>query len=190
MAGVLDSMGTLNIDDFLQHSFDFLIIGGGTAGLTLAARLSEDPDVQVGVIEAGISRLGDPKVELPSGVGMILNDPDYDWRFQSTPQVRDRSDRSDPGTVAGTLAEMRLSPYRRVPMVGSFIWHEEKCSVGQAASTSWLTAGRVQEMLMTGQRSWESVAGRGLNCCHIIRKVRSWSSTSPTSKIETSIPVQ
>ena len=34
-------------------TFDYVIVGGGTAGLTIANRLSEDPDVQVAVIEAG-----------------------------------------------------------------------------------------------------------------------------------------
>jgi choline dehydrogenase len=37
--------------------FDYVIIGGGTAGLVLAARLTENPDVQVAVLEAGENRL-------------------------------------------------------------------------------------------------------------------------------------
>ena len=81
-------METTRLADFLQESFDFLIIGGGTAGLVLAARLSENPDIRVGVVEAGLSRLGDPKVDLPSGVGMMLNNPEYDWNYRSVPQVR------------------------------------------------------------------------------------------------------
>lgn len=80
-------MKHLTIDSFLQESFDFLIVGGGTAGLVLAARLSEQDHVRVGVIEAGSSRLGDPKVDLPSGIGLMLKNPEYDWDFQSVPQV-------------------------------------------------------------------------------------------------------
>lgn len=71
-----------------QDSFDFLVVGGGTSGLTVAARLSEDPNVQVCVLEAGLSRLGDPSVDLPTGVGKMLRNSDYDWNFQSVPQVR------------------------------------------------------------------------------------------------------
>ena len=80
-------METATITEFSQEPFDFLIIGGGTAGLVLAVRLSEDPNVRVGVVEAGLSRLGDPKVELPTGAAMMLNNADYDWKFQSVPQV-------------------------------------------------------------------------------------------------------
>ena len=80
-------MQSATIADFLQESIDFLIIGGGTAGLVLAARLSEDPNVRVGVVEAGLSRLEDPNVELPTGAALMLNNPDYDWKFQSVPQV-------------------------------------------------------------------------------------------------------
>lgn len=71
----------------VDEATDFVIVGGGTAGLAVAARLSEDPSVQVVVLEAGSSQLGNPKVELPGGPGLLLNKPEYDWCFQSTPQV-------------------------------------------------------------------------------------------------------
>lgn len=38
---------------FSQRSFDYLVIGGGTAGLTVAARLSEKPQITVVAVEAG-----------------------------------------------------------------------------------------------------------------------------------------
>ena len=34
-------------------TYDYIVVGGGTAGLTLASRLSENPDIQVAVVEAG-----------------------------------------------------------------------------------------------------------------------------------------
>jgi ribulose 1,5-bisphosphate synthetase/thiazole synthase len=52
-------------EEFVSKSYDYLIIGGGTAGLVLASRLSEDAGISVGVLEAGRSHLDDPKIQCP-----------------------------------------------------------------------------------------------------------------------------
>ena len=46
---------------FAATAFDYVIVGGGTAGLTLAARLTENPKVTVGVIEAGVGKSSSPR---------------------------------------------------------------------------------------------------------------------------------
>lgn len=74
---------------FAATSFDYLIAGGGTAGLTLAVRLAEDPTVTVGVVEAGIDRSADPRVLTPGLATSLWDDPNYAWIFKSTPQVHD-----------------------------------------------------------------------------------------------------
>ena len=71
---------------FAATSYDYLIAGGGTAGLTLAARLSEDSRVAVGVIEAGLDRTQDPNVLTPGFTVVMWENPDYDWIFKTTPQ--------------------------------------------------------------------------------------------------------
>ena len=72
---------------FAATSFDYLIAGAGTAGLTLAARLTENPQITVGVIEAGVDRSTDPKVLTPGLANSLWEDPDYAWLFRTTPQV-------------------------------------------------------------------------------------------------------
>lgn len=68
-------------------AFDYIIIGGGTAGLTVANRLTEDADIKVLVIEAGQDRTNDPLVQIPGLVVGMYGKAEYDWNFNSTPQV-------------------------------------------------------------------------------------------------------
>lgn len=46
-----------SVKEFCSQDYDYVIVGGGTAGLCVAARLTENPDVKVGVIEAGADRM-------------------------------------------------------------------------------------------------------------------------------------
>jgi GMC oxidoreductase len=77
-----------SVEQFLEQSYDFVVVGGGTAGLAIAARLTENPDVTVGVIEAGKNRLGDMFVDTPALFLQMLGNPEYDWMMFTTPQVR------------------------------------------------------------------------------------------------------
>lgn len=67
--------------------YDYIIVGGGTAGLVVASRLSEDGDKSVLVIEAGANRKGDPRIDTPGMMTTLYDDPDYDWAFMTEPQV-------------------------------------------------------------------------------------------------------
>lgn len=71
---------------FTEKLFDYLIIGGGTAGLVVAARLSQSPNLSVGVLEAGHAIPDDtPAVSVPGRWGEGIG-TDYDWKFETTPQ--------------------------------------------------------------------------------------------------------
>lgn len=67
-----------------DRSFDFIVVGGGTSGLVVANRLSESPDAQVLVIEAGYSALDNENSTFPELSGSTET---IDWRYQSAPQI-------------------------------------------------------------------------------------------------------
>ncbi|KAL0260751.1 hypothetical protein SLS55_004441 [Diplodia seriata] len=70
-----------------EEAYDYIIVGGGTAGLVLASRLSEDADKSVLVIEAGANRKGDVRIDTPGMMTSLYDDPDYDWAFMTEPQA-------------------------------------------------------------------------------------------------------
>lgn len=66
--------------------FDYVILGGGTAGLVIASRLSEDPGTTVAVIEAGDFEKNNPIVTTTTALFPAFH-TQLDWQYKSLPQV-------------------------------------------------------------------------------------------------------
>jgi choline dehydrogenase len=77
----------MSIEDLTQKEFDYVICGGGTAGLVIAARLTEDPHVTVAVIEAGGNGLDDFVIDAPNLFTKLYGQAQYDWNYKTVPQV-------------------------------------------------------------------------------------------------------
>ncbi|MBI3547812.1 MAG: choline dehydrogenase [Elusimicrobia bacterium] len=71
----------------MTSRYDFIIVGGGSAGCVLANRLSADPGVNVLVLEAGRpDYLWDVFIHMPSALSFPIGNPRYDWQYRSEPE--------------------------------------------------------------------------------------------------------
>ncbi|GAA2356328.1 GMC family oxidoreductase [Streptomyces cuspidosporus] len=67
-----------------MHTHDYVIVGAGSAGCVLAARLSEDPDVRVALIEAGGPDTA-PEIHIPAAFARLFK-TELDWDLASGPE--------------------------------------------------------------------------------------------------------
>jgi choline dehydrogenase len=70
-----------------RRRYDYVVVGGGSAGCALANRLSSDPATTVLVLEAGRSDLRiDPFINMPAALPYPIGNRLYDWKYESEPE--------------------------------------------------------------------------------------------------------
>ena len=101
----------MNVNDLMA---DYVIIGGGSAGCVLAARLSEDQDVTVILLEAG-GEDTNPLIHIPAGYIRTMVNPAINWMFETEPETSsgNRRIKQPRGKVLGGSSAINAMLYVR-----------------------------------------------------------------------------
>ncbi|MEM6801950.1 MAG: GMC family oxidoreductase N-terminal domain-containing protein [Bacteroidota bacterium] len=97
----------------MENSFDYVVVGGGTAGPIIASRLTENPHISVLLLEAG-SENKKEAMFFANGVGQMWSE-DTNWGYNTTPQkaLKDRPIMQPRGKVMGGSASINVGSWSR-----------------------------------------------------------------------------
>jgi choline dehydrogenase len=99
-----------------MSSYDYVIVGGGTAGSVIASRLTEDPEVTVALIEGGPSDMDRPEVlTLRRWLGLLGGELDYDYPTTEQPRGNSHIRHSRAKVLGGCSSHNTLISFRPLP---------------------------------------------------------------------------
>ncbi|MFB7150329.1 GMC family oxidoreductase [Streptomyces virginiae] len=114
-----------------EYRYDYVVVGGGTAGSVIASRLTEDPDVTVAVIEGGPSDVDRPDVlTLRRWMGLLGGELDYDYPTTEQPRGNSNIRHSRARVLGGCSSHNTLISFKPLPsdwdeweQAGAEGWH-------------------------------------------------------------------
>ncbi|KAM0473457.1 hypothetical protein ACHAPX_008204 [Trichoderma viride] len=83
--------------------FDFIVVGGGTAGNTVAGRLAENPNVRILIVEAGVANPEQLNEVMTPSNAMNLRGSKHDWAYKTTMVKRDDYERIEKPNTRGKI---------------------------------------------------------------------------------------
>ena len=119
----------------MTETFDYVIVGAGSAGCVMASRLTEDGTNRVKLLEFGGSD-GSVFIQMPSALSIPMNSPRYDWRYHAEPEpaLGGRSLHTPRGKVLGGSSSINGMVYIRGNALDYDAWQE-------AGARGWNYAG-------------------------------------------------
>ena len=142
--------------------YDYVIVGGGSAGSCLGARLTEDPSTRVLVLEAGRNdSLWDVYIHMPAALSFPIGNRFYDWKYESEPEpfMHGRRIYHARGKVLGGSSSINGMIFQRGNPLDYERW------AGDPGMGDWDYAHclpyfkRMESCLATGENVWRGGSG-------------------------------